>query len=707
METGTGLVRCSWPAAVALDITSADLSGLYAWKLTRQDGKTRFVPFVVVDDRPADLLFQASIQTYAAYNAWGGESLYSDAARTTPHGYATKVSLDRPFDGDRGTGQMLHWELPMAQFLERYGYDVTYATNVDVGTRGSQFLARAGMFMSVGHDEYWAGEARTAVEQARDQGVPLAFFSSNSAYWKIRYEDFRALGNPRTIVCYKAGDDPLGSAASGLFRGSRIGQPENALLGVMYDSWQLFSFPFVVGDAAAWLYEGTGLQTGELIQGIVGYEFDHRYANGREPPGLTLLAHSALIDNSGKPGWSDAVSYGSAKGAFVFASGSMYWSRGLDPHGVPDPRVERMTANVFHEALALEVPPALGASPPAAAMAPVMGPVQATVSTLATGLSGPAGVAVIPQSATQFAGNVVVTSTGTAQVLLIDPVSGAVRILAGDGQVSLSANDDNVPGAMARFDLPVAVAADSAGRVYVADSGSAVIRRIDIDTLHTTTTLAGTLGAMGDSDGIKSEARFARPSGVAVDASSSILYVADTANHRIRSVDLGTGAVKTTAGSVPGDLDGPGLTARFLYPTGIAVAPDGHIFVLSSQSRKVKVILPDSAHTVVTLAGGKEGFADGTGDIARLSPQAGAAWAGTFLAVSDAAGLRVRAVLPGANESTSQVYTLAFSGRLGFIDGAATKATIGVPAGLAVGVDGALYVVDSTNGMIRAIRPSP
>src|SRR5882724_5241227 len=418
METGTGLVRCRWPAAAALDTTSADVSGLYAWKLTRQDGKTRFVPFVVVDDRPADLLFQASIQTYAAYNAWGGESLYSDAARTTPHGYATKVSLDRPFDGDRGTGQMLHWELPMAQFLERYGYDVTYATNVDVGTRGSQFLARAGMFMSVGHDEYWAGEARTAVEQARDQGVPLAFFSSNSAYWKIRYEDFRGSGNPRTVVCYKAGDDPLGGAGSGLFRGSAIGQPENALLGVMYEAWQLFSFPWVVGDAASWLYEGTGLQTGDLIQGIVGNEVDHRYANGYEPPALTVLAHSPVMDNWGKPSWSDAVSYRAASGALVFASGSIFWSRGLDPKGVPDPRIERMTANIFHEALAICVPPGLTAGSAPAQPAPIMGPIQATVSTLAKDLSGPAGVAVIPESASQFAGQVLVSSTGTAQVLL-------------------------------------------------------------------------------------------------------------------------------------------------------------------------------------------------------------------------------------------------------------------------------------------------
>jgi hypothetical protein len=74
VEPGTGLVRCSWTPVTALEITPAEVSGYYAFKLTRQDGKTRFIPFFVIDDRPADLLFQTSVQTYQAYNAWGGES---------------------------------------------------------------------------------------------------------------------------------------------------------------------------------------------------------------------------------------------------------------------------------------------------------------------------------------------------------------------------------------------------------------------------------------------------------------------------------------------------------------------------------------------------------------------------------------------------------------------------------------------------------
>jgi len=186
-----------------------------------------------------------------------------------------------------------------------------------------------------------------------------------------------------------------------------------------------------------------------------------------------------------------------------------------------------------------------------------------------------------------------------------------------------------------------------------------------------------------------------------------MLYVADNANHLIRAVDTATGAVTTIAGSAEGDADGPGLKARFDHPTGIAVAPDGRIFVLSSSSRKVKVILPDAARTVVTIAGGNEGFADGSGAQARLSPQAGATWAGTFLAVSDAAGLRVRGLVPGTNAAMTQAYTLAFSGQSGSSDGPAAEAAVALPTGLAAADDGSIYVADGAKGTIRVIRRPP
>ena len=106
----------------------------------------------------------------------------------------------------------------------------------------------------------------------------------------------------------------------------------------------------------------------------------------------------------------------------------------------------------------------------------------------------------------------------------------------------------------------------------------------------------------------------------------------------------------------------------------------------------------------MTLAGGEEGFADGAGSAARLSPQAGIAWVGTFLAVSDGPSLRVRAIVPGMNAATTRVYTLAGSGRSSYADGAAATAAIGLPLGLATGPDGNLYLADAASGAVRIVR---
>src|SRR5262249_29122446 len=152
-EQGTGLVRCSWTTTFTLALDSQGVSGLYALKLLGPGGETPVIPLGGIDERRADLLFQASVQTYQAYNAWGGESLYSDTAKATKYGYATKVSFDRPFDSGHGLGQMLNWETPMARFLERNGYDVTYASNPDVALEGGLFLWRAGTSHAVCHDE--------------------------------------------------------------------------------------------------------------------------------------------------------------------------------------------------------------------------------------------------------------------------------------------------------------------------------------------------------------------------------------------------------------------------------------------------------------------------------------------------------------------------------------------------------------------------
>ena len=148
--------------------------------------------FIVRDDRPADILFQCSDNTWQAYNQW--PSHYS--VYTHPKGNQgpwADVSFDRPygreaqFDGvvndplSLGSGEFLSLEFPLGYFLEQHGYDVTYCSNSDMVTPERGLKCKA--FISVGHDEYWDRRQYDSVVAMRDAGVNLLFLSGNAVCW--------------------------------------------------------------------------------------------------------------------------------------------------------------------------------------------------------------------------------------------------------------------------------------------------------------------------------------------------------------------------------------------------------------------------------------------------------------------------------------------------------------------------------------------
>jgi hypothetical protein len=357
LDPSSGLIECNWRDPYVLHIPGAAdrddwPSGIYVARLTAgTSGKQSHIIFVVRDDeRPSDLLFQASVTTYQAYNDWGGRSLYSKPR-------ALKVSFNRPYLHGHGTGHFLYWELSMVLFLEKEGYDVTYATDMDTHERGN-LLLRHRAFLSVGHDEYWSWQMRDNVEAARDHGINLGFFGSNISYWQIRFEPSGITGDAdRTIVCYKhEGADPVSHSPDPAlrrlttvkFRSRPVSRPEEEMVGVLYETDPVQG-DIVVSDASSWVFSGTGLKNGDHLPNLLGYEVDR--TSEHAPAGTQRIAHSPYTFR-GDNRYSDMTVYTAPSGSVVFAVGSMQWNWGLvDPEifgrQYENPAVQGATRNVL------------------------------------------------------------------------------------------------------------------------------------------------------------------------------------------------------------------------------------------------------------------------------------------------------------------------------------------------------------------------
>jgi hypothetical protein len=372
MDAATGLVDCAWVDSFVLTTTDARrawTSGVHLVRLTASDsGAQSWIVFVVRDDtRRADLLVQLPVTTWQAYNAWGGKSLYhwgsSDRQR------AACVSFNRPYAANAhnaaaaygaGAGEFLTnlqphpstygssnagWDCNLVRWLEREGYDVAYCTNLDTHVRApSRVQCKA--WLSSGHDEYWSWAMREHVEQARDGGVHLAFFGANAAYWQVRLEASAASGSAdRIMVCWKkAAHDPLAagdaSRATDKWRSAAVNRPEEALIGTMYTADPVDG-DIVIDAPDHWLFDGTGLQRGSVLRGLLGYEVDG--VQGHGPAGVQVLAASPWKTSGAttREGLAHMTLTTAPSGALVFATGSMQWAWGLDDFNAPALRPSR------------------------------------------------------------------------------------------------------------------------------------------------------------------------------------------------------------------------------------------------------------------------------------------------------------------------------------------------------------------------------
>lgn len=307
----------------------------------------------------------------------------------------------------------------------------------------------------------------------------------------------------------------------------------------------------------------------------------------------------------------------------------------------------------------------------------------------ATGTSatfaGPYGVAV------DASGNVYVADYGNRKIRKITS-SGVVTTLAGSG----AAGSADATGAAATFNFPKGVTVDSSGNVFVADTTNHKIRKIT--AAGVVTTLAGS-GTLGSTDATGIAASFNYPADVAVDSAGN-LYVADTENHRIRKVTP-AGVVTTFAGSgSQGSADATGTAATFSYPSGIAVDSSGIVYVSDTANHKIRKITPGAA--VTTLAGsGSQGSADGPGATATISsPMNLSVDSSGNIYVASMTVHKIRKIT-----SAGDVSTLAGSGAVGSVDATGTAATFYNPIGCAVGTTGIVYIADSSTNKIRKILP--
>ncbi|WP_022826314.1 NHL repeat-containing protein [Hymenobacter norwichensis] len=219
----------------------------------------------------------------------------------------------------------------------------------------------------------------------------------------------------------------------------------------------------------------------------------------------------------------------------------------------------------------------------------------------------------------------------------------------------------------------------------------------------TVTTVAGMAKQEGSTDGAGAAARFNRPMGIAL-APDGTVYVADANNHTIRRITP-TGVVSTFAGQagVKGSLDGTGAAARFNTPAGLALDAQGTLYVTDGRNQTIRQVTP--AGVVTTLAGqvGQKGSADGPGAAAQFNfPHGIAVAASGLLYVTDTENHVVRTV-----SATGEVNTLAgVVGKKGAVDGAGPTVRFFHPSGIALDARGTLYVVDNGSHTIRTIHPT-
>jgi uncharacterized protein (TIGR03437 family) len=329
------------------------------------------------------------------------------------------------------------------------------------------------------------------------------------------------------------------------------------------------------------------------------------------------------------------------------------------------------------------------------------------ISTIAgTGTSGPNGDGG-PATSASLGTPASIAFDSAGNLYVADSSNGRIRKISTSGVISTYAGGTlmNSPtAASAVLQNPVAIAIDPAGNLFIVESIGRV-RKVTPAGAISTVAGNGNFGFSGDG-GSATSASFAYPTAIALDSAGN-LFIADTNNGRIRKITP-AGVITTVAGSGNFECYGEGVSAAstaLCYPAGVAVDSTGNLFIADAGSSRIRKVSP--AGVMSTIAGtGKYGLGGDLGPATSAllnSPTALALDKQGNLFISDIGNSRIRKV-----STAGIITTVAGRGNYGFDGdlGPATSASLRSPRGLAVDSAGSLFIADTDNGRIREVSDS-
>jgi hypothetical protein len=604
-DAGTGLVEANWPVSLQIHSGEDWPAGVYVVEL-KAGKKLTYALFVINDRKPHDFLLQVSLSTYAAYNTWGGLSLYANNSKL-PLDRASRVSLDRPLDRN-GAGDFFWLEYGLVLWLTRAGYDVGYTTNVGIDADPRQ-LAKTKMLILSGHDEYWSQGERDAVEKAVAGGMHLTSLSANTAYWKINYLP-SSDGRPRRIVeCAKYG--PLADATH-THEWRNEGRPEGPLHGAQYgwivDSW----VPLVIGDTSDPVFEGTAMRPGDQFFGLMGPETDGYYA----PASATVIGTAPLLDIIERLNTGAVTLLRNPSGAQVFNASGIFFSNGLNgPYA--HWKVQRLMANVLKVAGKPRIAPYYS---PEYSISGVQRWLSSEVTTMARVPEGPRAIV-------RYDGKTLFTTEANANVYELHD-DGSYTVYATAGQ---------------RLD---ALAVDGRDRLYGVSLNANGIYRFDGNEF-----VRLNAEGSGHNDGALAGAKFSQPVQLGANGKTVLVIEHRRSDSRVRVIEndevttlpqpphvvytglplqdgrvlfgladnrlwLWTGAKYVQfSGSAAGWNDAAAKDAQYLTPYGMAPTKGGY-FAVERYGHRIRFV--SSAGGAWTVAGNGAGYEDGRGDHAQF-----------------------------------------------------------------------------------------